>query len=445
MRTLRTNAFLAVCGLTALASAQGPHTQPGFVAGGPAAVSGTAHALHMTPANSLEPFVDAYGNQVVMPTNYCGPGGGCPPGMGGYGAPGGNPYGGGYANTEQCGPHYFDFSAEYLHYFRADNPLSESLIVSTDGFANDNLADVPARSVLSGGDLGGADANGYRLTGRIDVGALSVAEFAYTGLYSDDSGNAISNDPSTTFFSLFSRYGTATNGAVGVAGSAGEPTGSDFEETDDAIQHGLDFESEIHSAEATYRRYWVGHNPRVSGTLLIGFRYTSLEQALGFTSLANAGTAPVVPKSIRIEAQSDNYLAGVQVGGDVWVTLLQGFRVGAEGKVGLYNNDYSHTSSVAASDGDPNGFNTLVDDNQAAFLAEGKLMAVADLTPSWSLKAGYEVLFISELALAGDSFALAQPYGDINGIADTMSTFGSAEANGEVFFHGFSAGAEFVW
>lgn len=431
-----------------MAAAQGPLSQPGFVAGGPAAASGAAHALHMTPAASLDPFVDIYGNPVVMPTNYCGPGGGCPPGMGGgYGGPAGaGAFGGGASmNTEQCGPHYFDFSAEYLHYFRSKSPLSDSLAITTDGFANDPLTEVPARTVLSGGDLGGADADGYRLTGRIDVGALSVAEFSYTGLFSDDSGDSIDNSPSTTLFSIFSRYGTATNGAVGVGGSAGPPTGSDFEETDNAIRHSLDFESEIHSAEATYRRYWVGHNPRVSGTLLIGFRYTSLEQALGFSSLANVGTAPVVPKSIRIESQADNYLAGVQVGGDVWVTVLQGFRIGAEAKVGLYNNDYSVSSSVLASDGDPSSGTSLMDDNQAAFLAEGKLMAVADLTPSWSLKAGYELLFISELALAGDSFALAQPYGDINGISDTLSTFGSADANGEVFFHGFSAGAEFVW
>ncbi|MEO0531065.1 MAG: hypothetical protein AAF266_10910, partial [Planctomycetota bacterium] len=169
MRTLRATALAAACGLAVSAGAQGPLSQPGFVAGGPAAVSGAAHALHMTPATSMEPFVDAYGNPIVMPTNYCGPGGGM---GGGYGPASVGAFGGGaYLNTEQCGPHYFDFSAEYVHYFRADSPLAEDLVVSTDGFANDDLADVPARSVLSGRDLDDADGDGYRLTGRIDVGA----------------------------------------------------------------------------------------------------------------------------------------------------------------------------------------------------------------------------------------------------------------------------------
>jgi hypothetical protein len=100
-----------------------------------------------------------------------------------------------------------------------------------------------------------------------------------------------------------------------------------------------------------------------------------------------------------------------------------------------------------------NNVQTLIEGDQASFLGELKFMMVADITPSWSLKAGYELLYISDLALAGDSLASAQPYGNINNIAQGLETAlppgvgpgAGATADGEAFFSGFSAGVEYVW
>jgi hypothetical protein len=474
-----------VFGLAAVAPAQGPLAQPGFVAGGPGALAGAGHAALGAPIASADAFVDAHGDPLVMPAQYSGPvaGGGC----GGYGGEcyAGEGYGGGYDNgcygngggcfgghggagggclaglwgggvNEQCGPHYFDFSAEYLRYTRDKTSYSESTVLSTNSFANDNntIITTPFNDQFVALRAGGVDADqgdGYRLTGRIDVGALSVAEFVYSGMYWDD--EAVANQQGQTqLFSVFSLYGTGTNGDWNVDGTAGAPTGPDFLATDNAMQHRLRYESELHTAEASFRRYWVGFSPRVSGTLLVGFRYTNLQEAMTFSSFSDT-VNPIARNTIAIGADADNDLAGVQAGGDAWVTLLQGLRIGGESKFGLYNNNYRVRNSVAASDASINDVQTLMSGDQAAFMFEGKLMAVADLTPSWSLKAGYEFLFISDLATIGDSLATAQPYGDINNISHGLATAlppgvgpaVGANTDGEAFFHGFTIGAEYVW
>lgn len=500
MRILSGAALGVVFGLAAVATGQNPLMQPGFVAGGPAAVQDVRPATHYGGGRQDNAFVNAYGEPFVAPASYqCGDGcyggqGYCGQGYGpecgayGYGCHGGSCGGGGlcggrglcgglhgglhglfgsWLNTEQCGPHYFDLAAEYLRYERDDSALGD-LPISTEGFANEDLAGLADATVLSTGQLSSDSLDGFRLTGRFDVGALSVFEIAYSGLWDEDSASYTVTDESTTarLFSVFSRYGTRTNGPAG--SDAGRPVDSDvspgadnplndnpggtnFQETDFASFHGIDYESELHNAEALFRRYWVGYNPRISGTILLGFRYTSFSEQLGFTSIGTqqTGTAPDTfaadpSLTINVNADADNHLAGFQCGGDAWITVVQGVRIGTEVKVGIYDNDYDFSGSAVAVDGSPSGVTSGLSGNQVAFLTEAKLMAVIDVTASCSLKAGYEILHISDLALMNGGLAQVQPYGDINGIAADLPGMG-ATTDGEVTYHGFHAGIEWTY
>ena len=482
MRTLRWTTLRAVCGMavalaatTALAQAPGALRMPASMAAQPQA----AAMPPWTPAAAPgQPLVNAYGEPLVQPAQYCGPvaGGGCygdpmggcygyGPGGGGYGMPGGmDPFGGAYQNTEQCGPHYFDFSAEYLYYQRDDTEISESAVFSTNGQINSAgvppvLGPIPPAQVrLRFGDPVSDDLNGYRLAGRIDVGALSVAEFTYSEL-TTGTGAATINDPlSTQLFSIYSLYGSATNGDFGVGGSAGAPTGSDFEETGNALRHSLTYKSDLQSAEASFRRYWVGYNPRVSGTVMIGFRYTSLEEAMGFGAFNEVDVSDptdppeIVGKSILVSTEASNYLSGLQVGGDAWITIVQGLRIGCDGRIGLYANDTEYAASVVASDGDPTGvLGKAWSDTQVAFLSELRVSMVADIAPSVSLKAGYELLFIENVTLVQDGIGFVQPYGDINNIAQQLAIdpqtrgLNGIDTSGNAFYHGFHAGLEFTY
>ncbi|TWT48462.1 BBP7 family outer membrane beta-barrel protein [Botrimarina hoheduenensis] len=426
----------------------------------------------MSPYVTEGPMVDAHGDPAVMPASYgapCGPGcyghgggmgGGMPSGMGGGmgmpcgpmdggmgGGMGGGPaslgaFGPGAAmNTEQCGPHYFDFAAEYVQYTLNDDVLGGSTVFSTFGFAN-TPGDVANQRAITGGDLDAGTSNGYRLIGRFDVGALSVFEASYTGLYGANAeavalgGSANPNPATQTLFSVFSGFGTAITGP-----DAPNPSlGGDFEETDNALEHRLRYESELHTGELNFRRYWVGFNPRVSGTWLVGFRYTSLEESLGFYSRAAVGANPPnvagTPKSINAVFEADNRLAGVQAGGDGWITVLQGFRVGGEFKLGLMSNDFQVSAATAASDGTPSsvlGF----EGSEVAFLTEAKLMGVVNLTPSLSLKGGYELLYISDVVRAGEGFLTgAGPYSTAPPVLTN---------DDEVFYHGWHVGGEYIF
>ena len=95
--------------------------------------------------------------------------------------------------------------------------------------------------------------------------------------------------------------------------------------------------SDLQSAEISYRRYWLGYSPRISGTLLAGFRYTKLDEDFLFRT---QGSEPIPSQpagplaALRYSEDCENNLAGFQTGGDIWVTLIQGLRFGSEGKVG---------------------------------------------------------------------------------------------------------------
>lgn len=365
-------------------------------------------------------LMDAHGNQAVIPAQYCQ--GGCPPGYGGgYGDPCGN-----YCPmTEQCGPHYFDFSAEFVMYQRANYGSFEDQGLMT-------LNVLPGGTeVLNINDIGSDYESGFRLTGRYDIGALSVLEFGYTGFF-DMGGGASFTDPApvnaTTgnLYSLYSDFGQNPVGAVGVNPAS-------FAETDQAVSAYTDIETTLQSAEISYRRYWVGHSPRLTGTWLYGFRWTRLKDEFNFATQADG--------SYQNYIEAENDLAGFQLGGDAWLTVIQGLRVGLEGKAGVYGNQLDILNQASTPASGTVAIDEAFSDEQVAFLGEARLMAVADITPSISLKAGYEVLFLSSVATSVDNFNPASPYGEGQGAPRQTVYWTQSDA----LFHGFHAGCEFVW
>ncbi|WP_197527887.1 BBP7 family outer membrane beta-barrel protein [Posidoniimonas polymericola] len=367
-------------------------------------------------------MMDAHGDPAVIPAQYCQ--GGCPPGYGGGGG-----YGDPAANycpmTEQCGPHYFDFSAEYLMYQRSDYGSLENQSLMT-------LNVLPGGTeVLNIGDIPSDYQSGFRLTGRYDIGALSVIEVGYTGFF-DMGGGASFTDPApvdaTTgnLYSLYSDFGQNPVGAVGVSGAT-------LAETDQAVSAYTTIETVLQSAELSYRRYWVGHSPRVTGTWLYGFRWTRLKDEFNFATQANGTYVNY------IEAEND--LAGFQLGADAWMTVIQGLRIGLEGKTGIYGNQVDIRNRANTSPAATVSIDERFSNEQVSFLGEARLMAVADITPCISLKAGYEVLYMSSVATSVDNFNAASPYAEGQGIP-RQSLF---QAQSDAMFHGFHAGFEYVW
>ncbi|MCA9240771.1 MAG: BBP7 family outer membrane beta-barrel protein [Planctomycetales bacterium] len=372
-------------------------------------------------------LVDAHGAPAVIPASYCDSCGGCPPGYcGGYGGayPCEDAFCGAGTNCEQCGPHYFDASLEFLMYQRADYGNSNQT------FATLNV--LPGgTAVLTDNDLESDYEAGFRVTGRYDIGGLSFLEFGYSSFW-DMGGAGLFTDPTPVsatqgnLFSPFTNFGQ--NPAGGIPVNAGN-----FDQTDRAVAASVSIESTLMTAEISYRRYWVGHSPRVSGAWLWGFRYTRLKDEFNYRTQANG--------TFRNYVEAENDLAGFQFGSDAWVCLRQGLRAGLEGKAGIYGNDVNVINRASTSPVATVNINEVMDQDEVSFIGELRLMMVADICPSWSVKCGYEVLILTSVATSLDNFNPASPYNEGQG-SPRQPLFNS---QGDALFHGFQVAAEYVW
>lgn len=381
------------------------------LAGGPAAAMG-------------DQFVDVHGNSIVMPAAFHGHHGfhgqaaQCPPGGAAMGVdPYGDPMGmgvdfGGYTQ-DQIGPHYYDvtFGAVFLtadSAFEGIGPLASV----TAGPAAPRILD-PADSLSD-------YEPGWHIGFRFDLGPLSVFEANYMGVYDFSFGDTVrsvdvtTNPPGQDFqlFSVFSNFGVPTP----------------IDGIDDGSVYSINYDADLQSTELSYRRYWVSHNPRVSGTYLLGFRYVRMTEQFNFDIDALAGD------SFMTWATANDVL-GFQLGGDAWYGLLQGLRIGCEGKAGVYNNRFEFVGSgdFPGVGNSPADYAVIADGNQVAFVGEAGINFVADILPSWSLKGGYNILYIDNLAT-------------VAGNLDT-TTFIPAAVNSEndALYHGFNASIEYVW
>lgn len=441
-------------------------------------------------------YVDAYGNPIVVPAQYCGdtcgdcygdcyggdygascesyggcgdcgcygcgncggprwrdgfPHSGCGCGYGGWG------YGGAWEDprsgtnppfpedvdsysmlppgrTEQCGPHYFDVRMEAIVMTR------DEAFRTPTAFTSQNV-DGPI--VLSSNQLDFDWEAGFRILGRYDCGPLSVIEFGYWGL---DNLNASAQfvNPDADSYSLFSDFVRDPN----LLPNTVTQTGGALPWTERSVVQRISLESELHNAEFNYRRYWVGFNPMISGTLLAGFRYTRLREDFQFYTLG-ASEQGLPPASGSYDENIKNDLAGFQAGGDIWLHVRQGVRIGAEGKVGLMNNHYTLDNTWTGvgqnnNSGAPPNFTEHFEKDQPALVVEASADLVWDVCPSWSVRVGYEMLFLNSVLLAGENFNTGTIYGpDQDVFLPERVPFVNDQGN--AFYHGAHLGAEYTW
>jgi hypothetical protein len=255
---------------------------------------------------------------------------------------------------------------------------------------------------------------GWQIAARLDFGPLSVLEATYMGIY--DIGfnervvsTEVANGLNFQLNSVFSDYGITP-----------------IDGLDQAAVYNLDYQSDLQSTEFTYRRYWVGYNPRVSGTYLAGFRYIRMTEDLSFDATALLGDS-------SIDWGADNDLVGAQLGGDGWIALRQGLRFGGEAKAGIYNNRFKYRHSTAIPDPDITNVDFETEGNQVAFAGEASLDLVADILPSISIRGGYQALYMTSLVTVGNNI---DP-------VDVTSTALFTQA--DALYHGFRGGIEYIW
>jgi hypothetical protein len=113
------------------------------------------------------------------------------------------------------------------------------------------------------------------------------------------------------------------------------------------------------------------------------------------------------------------------------------------------NNHYTLVNTFTAIGSNNNtgpspNFTESFEKDQPAFVADGSVDVVWDVCPSWSIRAGYEMLFLNSVLLAGENFNTGTVY---NNQPDVLLPERVPFVNnqGNAFYHGGHLGLEYVW
>jgi hypothetical protein len=219
-------------------------------------------------------------------------------------------------------------------------------------------------TALSTSDLDQEFDSGMRIVvGRTIWGCYQL-EGAYQGSYSWADAAAVS-DPGGTLSSFLSGF---------------------------AADAGTSASTSIYTAMQTAEfnaRAWLDLPPGpFDVSVLLGVRYMNIDETFSFGF--DGATDPAI-------VQTENNLWGVQLGIDLkWLVHPRAY-VDFDAKGAMCNNDLS------ASIRDAGAAPRFAFDDKTAFLGDLVLTLNWQVTPSWSIRAGYQAIFLTGLALGPDN------------------------------------------
>lgn len=180
---------------------------------------------------------------------------------------------------------------------------------------------------------------------------------------------------------------------------------------------------------------WVRRaQPSLTGSVLAGLRYFNLSeefdwQAFGIDEDNNPATDP---QTGNYRVRTDNDLVGTQLGFTASYETAR-WSLGLKTKSGMFLNHTDVNSAFEVTGGVTSGDNDLTIDN-LSFIIESGLLAKWHLSSNFSLRAGFEVLYVSSVAHASEQ---------LNFIP--VQTADAAIVNGDSTFMGGLIGFEGYW
>jgi hypothetical protein len=314
-----------------------------------------------------------------------------------------------YADGGCCAPRYYDFSLEAMWLQRdgeRDVPLASlgqggPIVLSTDDFRFDERPS-------------------FRFSAWLQFRSMGNLEFNYYGLFHHGDQVQVT-DPGDNLFSALSDFGN-------------QPPGG-FLEDANARYVRAELSSTFDNFEINYRRHWQGPNCRLQGSYLYGIRYFKFDEDFDLISVSEVNSA-----QLRYHVDTDNSLVGGQTGGDIWVCIIPGIRMGAEGKFGLFGNHASQGTRLTATSL-PTPFTESAGSDDVAFVGDASLFMTYRISQQFNLKVGYNMLYADGLAMAGENFNPTPP--DVFLAGSNRET--TLNDNGSVFYTGASIGMEYNW
>ncbi|MDX1947318.1 MAG: BBP7 family outer membrane beta-barrel protein [Pirellulaceae bacterium] len=441
-------AALAILSMVPVALAQGPggmagpamYPPPGAMGGPPPGMYGPPG---MMPAGYAQGGPEAYGPMMpggmggAPPMDMAVPAG-CPQ-CGGAGCEacggGGRPHGlangllgdvlgciAPYPDGGCAAPRWFDFSLEFMQ-LRREDPGRNTQFTSLGLGGPDTGAPI----VLQTDNLDFDLESGFRFTALGQIGPASSVEFTFYGLFFYD-------DQQTVF--------SANNDLYSVVSDFGQLPAGGFAETDESDLQSIRYKSQFDNFEVNYRQRWQAPNCRYQGSWLAGIRYFKLKEDFNYLTQSTANGTVLNPRNAQFYTNSHNNLIGGQIGGDMWICLIPGLRMGGEAKFGVYGNHYNVDNTIRA-DSTDQVFLEELSTSDVAFIGQADLMATYRINYQWTLKVGYQFLYVDGVALASEQFNTTPPALVFPTAPNAREPF--TNDNGRLFYHGYSVGAEFCW
>ncbi|WP_254509138.1 hypothetical protein [Anatilimnocola floriformis] len=282
--------------------------------------------------------------------------------------------------------------------------------------------------VLDTDDLNFNYSTSFKLTSMIQWGPGSDVEFTYYGLFGWTSFAQVQSNGN--LFSPYSQFGT-------------NPAGG-FPEVDGADLASIRYFSTFNNYEVNYRQRWQSPNCRYQGSWLYGFRYFQLDEDFNYRTAVDTDANGVDDTFTRSNVNVNNAMPGMQIGGDVWICLLPGLRIGGEGKFALLGQHSNINNTIAVVDpGGVTRFNDSLKVGDVAFLGDLAAYATYRINYHWTFKAGIQALYLDGAALAAENFNPNPPNIFLPGPAPVRQNV--AHENGDVLWYGYTASLEYLW
>ena len=317
------------------------------------------------------------------------------------------PYGdGGY-----CAPRWYDLYLDAMWLKRDDT--GRNIPLSSVGVAGP--------IVLQTRDFNFEHKPSFRFVAAFQTSATANLEFQYFGLFNWQSRVQVRGDDN--LFSSLSQFGVLPPG-----GFAEEGAGN---------YHRAEYSSSFDNFEVNYRNRWQGPDCRYQGSWLMGIRYFQLDEDFDFITNSVVNDA-----RMNYNVNTNNALTGFQWGGDVWMTILPGLRMGMEGRAGVFGNHMNVSSDVRSTLTTTRFVETLKS-NQVAFVGDASLLTTYRINERWTLRGGYMFMFVDGVALAPENFNRVPS--DVIFPITGLNRRPFVNGNGNVFYHGANVGLEFLW
>jgi hypothetical protein len=165
---------------------------------------------------------------------------------------------------------------------------------------------------------------------------------------------------------------------------------------------------------------------------LAGLRFMNLGETLDWQAFdIQQDQAGTLGNDGRYQIETDNDMFGFQLGGGVTYQAPR-WSIGMSCKGGIFANDATGQATLNFTSFDENDFNLHLVEDELSFIGEARLLGRFHLTPNFSLRSSYEMMFMESVALA--------PYQ-----ATFIPEFAFLNTTGDPFYHGASFGFEGYW